>query len=453
MKEVHYFITQLKDKKTPGYDNINSKIIKELPIKAIRFLTIIINAVFHLNHFPSQWKVAQIILILKPGRISDHASSYRPISLLPIMSKICQKIILKRLNKIINVKKLIPDHQFGFRNHYTTIEQVNRLTFKIREAIENKKYCTAAFLDVEKAFDKVWHKGLLKKLKRIFPKNLYKLLKSYLTNRFFQVKINETLTNIFPIKAGVPQGSVLGPTLYLLYTADLPVAQDITAAMYADDTAILSINSCPKDASVQLQKYIDELQKWFRQWRIKINETKSTQITFALRKKTCPPVTLNGKLIPQNNEVKYLGIHLDRRLTWRSHIWSKRKQLNLKFRKMYWLLGRNSQLTLENKILIYTSILKPIWTYGIELWGTSANSNIEIIERFQSKILRNIVNAPWFVPNNIIRNDLKIPTVKEEILTHYNRYYKRLFEHPNQLASELTATPKISRLKKYKNIL
>ena len=181
------------------------------------------------------------------------------------MSKICEKIILKTFNKIINVKKLIPDQQFGFRNHHSNIEQVNRLTFKIREAIENKKYCIAAFLDAEKAFDKVWHKSLLRKLKRILPKNLNKILKSYLMNRFYQIKINETLTIIFPIKAGVPQESVLGLTLYLLYTADSPVAQDITSATYADDTAILSINSCPKDASVQLQKYIDELQKWFRQ--------------------------------------------------------------------------------------------------------------------------------------------------------------------------------------------
>jgi hypothetical protein len=101
--------------------------------------------------------------------------------------------------------------------------------------------------------------------------------------------------------------------------------------------------------------------------------------------------------LPHQNRVKYLGLHLDRRLTWHTHIFSNRKQLELSLTKMYWLLGRKSKLSIDNKLLIYKVILKPIWTYGIQLWGTTSNSNNEIFERFQSKVLRLIVDAPWYI--------------------------------------------------------
>lgn len=150
-------------------------------------------------------------------------------------------------------------------------------------------------------------------------------------------------------------------------------------------------------------------------WHIKTNEAKSTHVTFTTRRETCPPVTLNGTLIPQQEVVRYLGLHFDRRLTWKKHIFNKRKQLGILLSKMYWLIGRKSQMSLSNKILLYKSIIKPIWLYGIQMWGTASKSNIEIIQRFQSKILRNMANAPWFVTNESLHKDLGISTVEEEI--------------------------------------
>jgi hypothetical protein len=129
---------------------------------------------------------------------------------------------------------------------------------------------------------------------------------------------------------------------------------------------------------------------------MKANEIKLTNITFSLKRETCPAGTLNGQLIPQTETAKYLGIHLDCRLTWQKHIFTERKQLELQLRRMYWIIGRKSKLTLENKLLIYKTILKPTWTYGIPLWGTVCNSIIEILQIFQNKVLRSIVNATWY---------------------------------------------------------
>jgi hypothetical protein len=143
----------------------------------------------------------------------------------------------------------------------------------------------------------------------------------------------------------------------------------------------------------------------------------------------------------QEEEIKYLGLHLDRRLTWHKHIFAKRKQLGISLAKMYWLLGRKSKLSTSNKLLIYKTLLKPIWNYGIQLWGTASTSNIEILERFESKALRMIVDAPWYVLNTVIRRDLQTPTAKEEIRCNNSRYRAHFSAHPNGLVANLMELP------------
>lgn len=305
------------------------------------------------------------------------------------------------------------------------------------ESLEAKVYCASAFLDISQAFDRVWHEGLLFKLTNTLPHHLYGILKSFLQQRHFIVQNGEALSDLCPIKAGVPQGSVLGPILYLLFTADLPTSESLTIGTFADDTAILAAHSDPKIASQTLQKGLNDIAQWLKKWRIKANGTKSVNITFTLRRGSCPPVTLNNIDVPQADHVKYLGLHLDKRLTWQKHIFTKRKQLGIQTRKLYSLIGRKSQLSLENKILLYKAILEPIWTYGIQLWGTASHSNIEIIQRLQNKALRMLTNAPWFVPNELLHRDLRMPTVKNEILRHTKSYKERIGRHPNVLARPL----------------
>lgn len=448
-QEISSLIKGLHENKSPGYDLITGKILKELPDKAVRLLTIIFNAILRVGYFPDQWKVAQVITVQKPGKPPNDVTSYRPISLLPILSKLLEKVILKRLRPFIEGNNVIPDFQFGFRTGHSTIEQVHRIVSKINSAFEEKKYCSVAFLDISQAFDKVWHPGLLFKIKKIFPHPLFVIVKSFLENRYFMVKFQTEQTLMFPIKAGVPQGSVLAPILYTLYTSDLPVTDKTTLATFADDTAIHASHENPAVASQLLQEHLDKLQEWQNKWRMKTNETKSSHVTFTLRRETCTPVFFNNKQIPQTDSSKYLGIHLDRRLTWRSHIWMKRKQLNVKFRQLYWLLGRTSPLTLRNKILIYKVILKPVWTYGIQLWGTSSDSNIEILQRFQSKMLRTITSAPWYITNRTLHNDMNLLTVKEEINNTATKYQTRLETHTNYLAINLLDNSEtIRRLKR-----
>lgn len=434
LSEIKKIIKTVNPNKAPGFDLITGRILKELPEKVVRLITIIFNAILRVGYFPDQWKVAQIIVVPKPGKPLHDVTSYRPISLLPIMSKLLEKIILERLRPILDQNDIIPSYQFGFRPGHSTLEQVHRVVNIINSALEEKKFCSAAFLDIRQAFDKVWHTGLLSKIKYLLPHPFFVIIKSFLSNRFFTVKFQTEETQMFPIQAGVPQGSVLAPILYSIYTADMPVTDNTTTATYADDTTVQAVHKLPHLATQHLQEHLNLIQVWQKKWRIRINETKSTHVTFTLKQGTCPPVFMNNTQIPQTDTTKYLGIHLDRRLNWRTHIVTKRKQLDLKFKQLYWLLGRTSTLTLSNKTLVYKTILKPIWTYGIQLWGTASDSNIQIIQRFQSKLLRNITDAPWYVTNKIIHNDLTIPTVKDEIRKYSLKYQTRLEAHTNDLA-------------------
>jgi hypothetical protein len=203
--------------------------------------------------FPAQGKVAKIILHLKLGKPPYEPMSYRPVLLLPILSKVYEKLLLHCLLPIIENRRLLPDHQFGFRQRHSTIHQTNRIVHKINEALETKQYCSAAFLESSQVFDRVWHTGLLHELRQFLPLNYYLILKSYLHNRHFQVKVEDSYTDLLPVNAGVPQGSVLGPLLYPFYTVDLPTSTESTIATFADDIAILATNPDPAIASEKLQ--------------------------------------------------------------------------------------------------------------------------------------------------------------------------------------------------------
>lgn len=437
--------------KAPGFDLITGQILKEFPKKAIVKLTNLINASFRLRYVPQLWKVAEIIMIPKPGKPPHEATSYRPISLLPVIAKLYEKILLKRLNPIIESKSVIPNHQFGFRSKHSTIDQVHRITNVIEKALEEKKVCSAIFLDVAQAFDKVWHEGLIQKLKLLLPVQYADILTSYITERYFRVKQEDAYSTLKDIKAGVPQGSVLGPVLYLLYTSDLPAIENNTIATFADDTAILAVSENNAESIESLQTAIDKIQIWTKKWRIKLNETKSVHVDFTNKKIEYKPTYINHQVVPYSNTAKYLGMTLDAKLRWKPHVKKKKEELNLKYRKLYWLIGRYSCLSTYNKLLLYQQVLKPVWTYGIQLWGCTCQSNKTIIQRFQNKVLRGIVNAPWYIRNDDLHKDLGIENVDNVIKKFAQSHEQRLHQHVNAEVFQLLDNDNIiRRLKRVK---
>lgn len=438
----------LKARKAPGVDELSPGLYKELSRKAIMMITYLFNACLRLKYIPNCFKIAQIIMLKKPDKPPEQVTSYRPISLLPTISKLFEKLLLKRLKPLIN----IPDFQFGFRNKHSTIDQIHRVTNMIEKAFEEKKYCPAIFLDVSQAFDRVWHEGLIHKISRILPKNICQLLESYISNRRFRVSYEEVFSGFYSIKAGVPQGSVLGPLLYLIYTADMPTTNETFIGAYADDTVIMAAADTLGAATKCLEKTLDKINQWTNDWKIKLNTSKSIHIIFTLRKinkeyKIC----LNGTAIPQAQTVKYLGMHMDSRLNWKHHVRQKAEQIKLKCRQIYWLVGYQSPLSLNNKRLVYESIIKPIWLYGIQVWGCTKQSNRNIIQKCQNKFLRLITKAYRYVSNSEIHKDLKIKMINEVVEEYAGKHKKRLLNHTNVEAIQLLdTTHETRRLKRTK---
>ncbi|GFT55630.1 RNA-directed DNA polymerase from mobile element jockey [Trichonephila clavipes] len=211
--EVCEIITALANRKAPGADQIKNIALKSLPINAITFLTKIFNRCLMEGYFPEAWKHAVLTLLPKNGKDNKLAINYRPISLLSAVGKIFEKIILQRIKLHADANNCIPDFQHGFREETSTCHQLLRLTNLIIGGYNQNQTTGGAFLDAEKAFDRVWHDGLIFKLIQLnFPSYIIKIINSYLSDRTFQVKIDKTLSRIAPISAGCPQGSILSPS-------------------------------------------------------------------------------------------------------------------------------------------------------------------------------------------------------------------------------------------------
>lgn len=434
-EEIANIIQSLRTRKAPGHDNINNIALKNLPPKTILYITNIANTIQRLRHFPSRWKHAHVIMIHKPGKPTNIPESFRPISLLPALSKVIERTILSRINDILTENHIIPDEQHGFRPGHSTIHQLSRVVEFATDGL-NKSFATGAvFLDVSKAFDKVWHEGLTYKLHNFhFPVGIIRLIRSYLTDRTFQVRIKDETSETHPIKAGVPQGSVIGPTLYNIYTADIPIRKDTLTAIYADDTAILSKSCSVSAISSRLQTHLNFIHRWSLDWRIKINPDKTQAIVFTDKIQNHKPETqlsLDGTKIPWTNTVKYLGMTLDSKLKFTQHISQARKKANQISGYLYPLMNKNSPLDKSNKLLIYTSIIRPTMTYAAPIWHNANPTLIHKLTAKQNITLRQIHRAPWYATNQQLHKDTNIATLTEHIHALATNFHTNTKLHAN----------------------
>ncbi|GFY33770.1 probable RNA-directed DNA polymerase from transposon X-element [Trichonephila clavipes] len=279
--EIISYIKKSNSKKAPGKDGISNRMTKNFSLKAILILTILINKILTLNYFPKAWKEAIIFPILKPGKNKNIPSSYRPISLLSTLSKITESIILTRLKDFLYTNNIINPNQYGFTNKLSTLHPLLNLTEAISEGFQSKKSTGAVFLDIQKAFDRVWLTGLTYKLINYnIPPPLVFLLHSYNSNRSYQVRVKDTLSTTKFINCGVAQGSLLGPLLFNLYINDIPEYTLTKLNMYADDTAVHTTFKRITSVTFALNKHLKLLEKYYDRWKISINVEKSAAVLF-----------------------------------------------------------------------------------------------------------------------------------------------------------------------------
>ncbi|GBP67647.1 RNA-directed DNA polymerase from mobile element jockey [Eumeta japonica] len=336
--------------------------------------------------------LAEVIGIHKPGKPRDLPASYRPISLLSGLGKLFERVLKTRLSDHLLEKVLIIDEQFGFRPAHSCPQQVLRVVEYISEGFKNKQKTVAVFFDVAKAFDRVWHAGLVHKLYSLqVPDRLVIIIQNYLANRHFTFRHERTHSTRRLIRAGVPQGSALSPLLYSAYTNDIPrPTSGVQLALFADDTALYykSRNRTTLPTIRRLQRAIDELGQWFRLWRIDVNPEKSAAIQFKYSKNrsnfvvdwNTPNLKMLNAKIPWQRSYKCLGVTLDRNLLFREHIARVRKTALFYTARLGAMLGRKSKLSRRNKRTIYKMCIRTVMTYASPVFAHAAPTALDRLQ-------------------------------------------------------------------------
>lgn len=443
--EIIKSIKNLKSRKSPGVDKINNILLKNLPKKAIVFMNSIFRACFKLQYYPTVWKHAKIIAIPKLGKDVALASSYRPISLLSSISKILERIVLTRMQSYIASKNIIINQQFGFREGHSSTHQLLRLTNYIKGNINSKRSCGLLTFDIEKAFDTVWHDGLLHKMFVLkFPLYIIKIVQSYLSNRSFFVSIKNSISKSHLVLAGVPQGSVISPFLFQIFTSDIKFPSDSEIFLYADDTAVCCAAKNPTKIINTLNACSTQLLTYFQTWKIQLNSNK-TQATYFTRRKCAKllpteTVTIQSQHIPWSDSVKYLGVILDKTLTFKSHTNYSTERALKYIKVLFPLICRRSKLNTKNKILIYKSIFRSILLYAGPVWIHCAKTHINSIQLVQNKILKIILKKSVTFSTELLHREANIEliinqlrklndTFSDKCDTSVNPLVRNLFTH------------------------
>lgn len=420
---------------TPGFDHLHNEMLKHMPLDYCKWALDIINLSFDSSIVPSDWKKTIILPILKPNKTAQDPSSYRPISLLPCFAKLAEKLICNRLNYIIERNDSFSYTQGGFRKRMSTIDQVARLENEIRNALYERKHCMAIFFDLSKAYDCVWHLGLQAQLVRCGAKGkILNWIKSFLTEREYSVYHEGEYSSHFKISSGVPQGSIMAPTLFNIMLATIPRIQDTYMAEYADDIVIFYSNRDIKVVEQKVQSQVDSLCHWLKEWGFQLNENKTKGMLFSLCQNKDTFIKINNSPIEFVMNYKYLGMTLDKpRLSWTGHI----KVLTEKILKKVNIMKSisNQHWGADRKILlsVYKAIIRSVMDYGSIFYMSAPKKYLDKLTKIQNTCLRLALGARKTSPILSLEVESDIPPLHIHRDSQLIKFYFRLCELPDKV--------------------
>lgn len=394
----------------PGEDTINRFILRQLDDTCITFLTNILNACLLNSYFPARWKYALTVMIHKSNKNPLLPTSYRPISLLDAGGKVLERIIANRLLFFLDEHRIIPDSQCGFRKDFSTQHAITSLQTDVSKNFNHSRCTLAVFMDIQRAFDSVWHNGLLYKLHNIgLSTATTRFFQSYLLDRTFRIKISDVTSSSRPIQAGVPQGAILSPILYSIYCHDIPqpTTFDSTLSQYADDTAYWTSGFTTASCSRKMQTELLRYERWLRTWRITPNTAKTQTILFrhpnhhhrrGQHHRNIHLRLWNDRL-HLSDTAKYLGVSFDRRLNWSSELRIVRQRttqrLNLLKRVRGGLRGCSSATLLHT----YKTFIRPIFDYRATIYKSLHPIHLRRLLATERRIIRLIYRLHFRHPS------------------------------------------------------
>ncbi len=414
--DVYEALTNLNTSKATGPDNIGNMLLKRCAPSISGVLTRIFNLSLSLGIFPRKWKIAHIVPIHKKGSVHDF-KMYRPVSLLPCVSKVFEKLIFKEVYLHLRNNGLLSEFQSGFTPGDSTINQLIHINDMILKSMDNYEDVIGCFLDLTRAFDTVWHKGLLYKLDKYGIRDhangskLHTWFTSYLTERGHKVSIDGKLSSLRHINAAVPQGSVLGPLLFLVYINDVTLDIDSEIFLFADDTSIFKSGKDTKLMAQQINSDLNKIALWAKRWKININPTKTVSMLFS--KKSNPDknfqIRLNSEIIQLSDHHKHLGLWLSSDATWTKHI----NESALKARKRLGCVQKHKYRMDRRSIeLIYLTFVRPLLEYGSVLFDSATNEDLDILTEIEKEALRIITGARKRTNLDLLYSEVKWPSLE-----------------------------------------
>ena len=427
--EIISHINGLKCSSAVGHDKISNSFLKAVKDIIVQPLTQLFNRCLGRGVFPDVLKKAIIVPIFKAGD-RRRVCNYRPIAVLPAISKILERIINCRLVKYLESNSLISSCQFGFRSGKSTEDAVHKLTDHVMRNLDDGNKALAIFLDLAKAFDTVSAPRLLAKLERLGIRGLeLKLFQDYLSGRRQCLRVDSYTSTDLPVTFGVPQGSVLGPTLFLVYLNDLCdlKLENGTIISYADDTALLFSADTWENTFSLAQNGFDKVSEWLKQNILTLNTEKTMYMPFYLRNPNKPPTELTLKShsvhvhpktagtcdcpsLIRRGEVKYLGVILDSSLNYKAHI----SLLQSRLRKLIYVF-KNLRRVADKQTLnkVYKALCQSLLTYCISCWGGAPKTTLLPLEIAQRAILKVSSFRPIFFPTHVLYRSWNLPTVRQ----------------------------------------
>ena len=419
--------TEVKDGKAPGTDNVHNIILKKaIATGFYKVLARAFTTSLKLDFIPHVWKIAVLCMLIKPDKPPSQTTSYRPISLLSAIMKLFERVIEKRL------RKHLEDNGFS----KSTNDHLFRLSQTIMDSFNRREHVIAAFLDVEKAFDNVWHNGLRYKIYQLdLPTKLCRWLSDFLVGRVIQVKIEGFLSpKVYP-KAGVPQGSNLSPLLFLIYVNDMPnpTHHQTNKSQFTDDAGQWAVSKNIDLAAEYLQRDLDKLARWCAKWRTKLNPEKTKVIIFSKSRSAIraePALSLYGDLLSYYPQIKFLGITFDNRMTFTKHFEEILERCNQKFHCLRILVNKKWGPSPETILQIYKQCVRPILEYGIVSTTIVSETVITKIQRVQNSFIRLALRLSKYVSVHLLHEASGLPYVKERLITVGQNHLARMHANP-----------------------
>ena len=436
--EINRLITNLPNKTSSGHDNISNVLIKDLKNLLLHPLNIIFNKSLTEGVFPEPMKRADVIPLHK-GKRHDLKTNYRPISLLLTISKILEKIVHKRTYNFLDSNDLLYNSQYGFRSNYSCEHAVGELISKVLKGLENSQYTIAIYLDLSKAFDTISHKVLLNKLSRYGIRGkAHDWFKHYLSNRKMRSKCiagdpaELSYSEYHDLDYGAPQGSCLGPLLFMIFVNDLYLnLTHSECILFADDTTIYMTHRNLRYLEWCISDDLENISDWFNANFLTLNLGKTVGMLFSPKNKNLiPKITIGDNAIPIVKKTKFLGIWIDEDLSWNYHV----NELCLKIKRNQYLLRKSKNILPVDcmKMLYYAQIYSHL-AYGIAIWGSMlSKAQQNRLQKIQTECIRLVLNKKEIWPESI---KLGILSIKDIILLELNKLGYKL--ENKMLPSEL----------------